>query len=62
MEGDGPTVFAHACKMVRRHYGEAEEFALPLGALARLAQNEESGARRGETGRGRGLGAMTIRY
>ena len=35
IEGDGPTVFAHACKMgARRHRVETEGLALPFRALA----------------------------
>jgi len=34
-EGDGPTVFAHACKMeLERHRVEAQGLALSLRALA----------------------------
>jgi hypothetical protein len=54
IEADGPTVFAHACKMgARRHRVEAQGLALPLGALAALAQDEKPGAPGGEAG-GRG--------
>jgi hypothetical protein len=61
IEADGPTVFAHACKMgARRHRVEAQGLALPLGALAALAQNEKPGARGGEAGGGGGLGEMTV--
>jgi bifunctional non-homologous end joining protein LigD len=49
IESDGPTVFGHACKMgLERHRVEAQGLALPLGALAALAQDEEPGARCGE--------------
>jgi hypothetical protein len=41
IEGDGPTVFAHACKLGLEL--EAQEFRLPFRPLARLAQNEEPG-------------------
>ena len=34
MEGDGPTVFAHAKRGPRGHRVEAEGLALPLGPLA----------------------------
>ncbi len=35
MEGDGPTVFAHACKMgLERHRVEAQRLALSLRAIA----------------------------
>ena len=44
IEGDGPTVFAHACKLrPRRHRLEAQGLCLPFRPLARLAQNEELG-------------------
>jgi hypothetical protein len=46
MEGDGPTVFAHACKM---------GFNLPFRPIARLAQNEERRRTGSEARRGRGL-------
>jgi hypothetical protein len=39
IEGDGPTVFAHACKLGL--------FRLPFGPLARLARNEEFGCTSG---------------
>ena len=42
IEADGPTVFAHACKMgLGGHRVEAQSVALPLWPLARLAQVEE---------------------
>jgi bifunctional non-homologous end joining protein LigD len=60
IEGDGPTVFAHACKLrPRRHRLEAQGLCLPFRPLARLAQNEESGLLGGEAGSGGGLGALT---
>jgi hypothetical protein len=38
IEGDGPTVFAHACKLaLERHCLEAERLRLPFWPLARLA-------------------------
>jgi hypothetical protein len=40
----------------RRHRVEAQGLALSLGALARLAQNEEPGSASGETRSRRGLG------
>ena len=53
-EGDGATVFAHACKpRARRHRVQAEGLALSLGALARLAQDEER-KRTGREARGGG--------
>ena len=43
-EGDGPTVFAHACKMgLEGNRLEAQGLGLPFRPLARLAQNEEPG-------------------
>jgi bifunctional non-homologous end joining protein LigD len=55
IEGDGETVFRHACKLGLEgiHRVEAEGLTVPLGALARLAQNEERGCTGRETG-GRG--------
>jgi ATP-dependent DNA ligase len=52
LEGDGPTVFGHACKtglegIVSKH----KDSPYCSGALARLAQDEESGCASGE-GRG----------
>jgi hypothetical protein len=38
LEGDGPTVFAHACDGARRHRVEAEGLALPLRAPAGSAE------------------------
>ena len=40
----------------RRHCVKAQELALSLGALARLAQDEEPGSGGGEAGSGGGLG------
>jgi hypothetical protein len=59
LEGDGPTVFAHACKLgPGRHCVKAQGLALSLGALASLAQDEEPGGSGGEAGSGGGLGAL----
>jgi len=57
LEGDGPTVFAHACKMgLEGIVSKRKDFPLPLRPLARLAQNEEFGCTGGEARGGRGLG------
>jgi bifunctional non-homologous end joining protein LigD len=41
IEGDGPTVFAHACKMgLEGIVSKRKEFRLPLRPLARLAQEK----------------------
>ena len=56
IEGDGPTVFAHACKLgLEGIVSKRRGFRLPFRPLARLAQDEESGlcggdARRKRTG------------
>jgi hypothetical protein len=50
--GDGPTVFAHACKMGLEGV-EAQGLALSLRPLSGLAQNEEPGGVGGVAG-GRG--------
>ena len=62
LEGDGPTVFAHACKMgLEGIVSKRKGLALSLGALASLAQNEEPGCTGGEArGRG-GLGGVDAR-
>jgi hypothetical protein len=60
IEGDGETVFRHACKLGLEGI-EAQGLDLSLGALARLAQVEEPDLRRGEAGGGRGLGRVTDR-
>jgi hypothetical protein len=42
IEGDGESVFRHACKMgLEGIVSKRKDFALPLRALARLAQDEE---------------------
>jgi hypothetical protein len=57
MEGDGETVFRHACKLGLEGIRlEAEGFGLPFRTLARLAQNEELGCTGRETGRGGRMG------
>jgi hypothetical protein len=56
IEGDGPTVFAHACKMGLEGIVEAQGVRLPLRPLARLAQDEESERSGSDAGGRRGLG------
>jgi ATP-dependent DNA ligase len=42
IEANGPTVFAHSCKMgLEGIVSKAQRLALPLGALTRLAQEQE---------------------
>ena len=42
MEGDGPTVFAHACKLgLEGIVSKRKDFALSLGAFPGLGQDEE---------------------
>ena len=42
MEGEGPTIFANACKLgLEGIVSERKDFHLPFRPLARLAQNEE---------------------
>jgi hypothetical protein len=42
MEGDGETVFRHACKLdLEGIVSKRKDFSLPLWPLARLAQDEE---------------------
>src|SRR5262249_50433006 len=61
MEGDGPTVFAHALQArPRRHRLEAQGLRLPFRALARLAQNEELGGASGEARGGGGVGEAAL--
>jgi bifunctional non-homologous end joining protein LigD len=48
LEHDGPTVFAHACRMGLEHRVEAARLALGVRALPRLAQDEEPGGAGGE--------------
>jgi hypothetical protein len=65
IEGDGPTVFSHACKVgLEGIVSKRKDFCLPLRPLARLTQNEERGCTRGEAGGGGGLGQreMAINY
>jgi len=52
IEGDGPTVFAHACKL------GLEGLCLPFRPLSRLAQNEELRCPGGEARSGGGLEQM----
>jgi hypothetical protein len=60
IEGDGPTVFAHACKLgLEGIVSKRKEFRLPFRPLARLAQNEELGCTCGEAGGGRELAPLT---
>ena len=62
MEGDGPTVFANACKLgLEGIVSESQGFHLPFRPLARLAQNEEPGRAGRDTRSGGGLGEMTRR-
>jgi len=57
-EGDGPTIFAHACKMALEGIvSKAKGLPLSFRPFARLAQNEERECTGREAGRGRGLGA-----
>jgi hypothetical protein len=53
IEADGPTVFAHACKMGLEGIVSKRKEAVLLGPLSRLAQDEKSGMRGCEAG-GRG--------
>jgi bifunctional non-homologous end joining protein LigD len=56
IEGDGPTVFAHACKMgLEDIVSKRKDSALSLRALAGLAQEEKPGGVGGARSR-RGLG------
>jgi hypothetical protein len=60
MEGDGPTVFAHACKMgLEGIVSKRKELGLSFWPLAGLAQNEELKCPGRETGRRGRLGQMT---
>jgi hypothetical protein len=60
MEGDGPTVFAHACKLgLEGNCLKAQGLRLPFGPLARLAQDEDPGGFGGEEGSGGGLGPLS---
>jgi bifunctional non-homologous end joining protein LigD len=57
MEGDGLTVFAHACKLgLEGIVSKRKNSPLPLRPLARLAQNEERGCAGREARSGGGLG------
>jgi bifunctional non-homologous end joining protein LigD len=60
LEGDGPTVFAHACKMGLEGIVSKRRASLyRSGRLAGLAQNEERRCTSGDARSGRGLGEMT---
>ena len=59
IEGDGPTVFAHACKLGLEGIVSKRKDPLPLRPLDRLAQVEESERSGGEAGGRGGLGALT---
>jgi len=48
LEGDGPTIFAHACKMGLEGLVSKRKDSM-LRPLARLAQDEEPGGAGGET-------------
>ena len=51
IEADGPSVFAHACKMgLEGIVSKRKDSAYRSGALARLAQNEKPRRARGEAG------------
>jgi hypothetical protein len=59
IEADGPTVFAHACKMglegiVSKH----KDLDVPVRPFARLAQVQEPRVRGGEARSRRGLGTV----
>ena len=45
---DGEIVSRHACKLGLEGIVSAQQLALPLGALIRLAQDEEPGLRGGD--------------
>jgi bifunctional non-homologous end joining protein LigD len=57
IEADGPTVFAHACKMGLEGIVSKRK-ASPYRSGRGLAQVQEPGVRGGEAGGGRGLDAM----
>jgi hypothetical protein len=56
IEGDGPTVFAHAYKMGLEGIVSKEGLGLPFGTLAGLAQDEESECSGGDAGGRSGSG------
>jgi hypothetical protein len=59
LEGDGPTVFAHARKLgLEGIVSKRKDSRLPFRPLARLAQNEEPGCAGREAGGGRALGEI----
>jgi hypothetical protein len=44
IEGDGETIFRHACKLgLEGIVSKREDIALPLGSLTRLAEVQEPG-------------------
>jgi bifunctional non-homologous end joining protein LigD len=45
LEGDGPTVFAHACKLGPKDCLEVKGFSLPFRSLARLDGTSAAGMR-----------------
>src|SRR5262249_355178 len=60
LEGDGPTVFAHACKMgLEDIVSKPQGLDVSLRPLAGLPQNEEPGGSSSEAASRRGLGEMT---
>ena len=62
IDGDGPTVFAHACKAwPRGRRLKAQGFRLPFRPLARLAQNEERKCTGREARRGGRMGPVRCR-
>ena len=65
MEGDGETVFRHACKLgLEGTVSKRKDSAYRSGRSPRLAQNEEPGCTGRETGRGGRMGKkeMAINY
>ena len=59
IEADGPTVFAHACKMgLEGIVSKRKDFILSLGAVTRLAEEQEPGECGGDAGGGGGLGLV----
>jgi ATP dependent DNA ligase domain len=61
MDGDGETVFRHACKLgLEGIVSKRKDSPLSFGPLARLAQDEERRRTRGQTRSRRGLGQRTM--
>jgi hypothetical protein len=58
IEADGPTVFAHACKMGLEGIVSKRKTSRSQWPLTGLDQEQEPGVRGGEAGRGRELGPM----